>query len=196
MSAKEALGTKYNTVFVEPIVICATPNKKRKLEEGGLEESAGREEAAGGGAGGGGGGGGGGVVGGAVGGEGEGDGGTGITVLYVGGLDISFTSRHLPPLLEVFLLSFFCFSLSYYSLQEFQPESILLHVEKACAFIYLRSSSEAQKAIKKLRHNLPANVGYGNKSNKVLPLLIFFFSPFIFLPFCFSSFYSFYFMLN
>lgn len=27
---------------------------------------------------------------------------TDISVLYIGGLDISFTSRHLPPLLEVY----------------------------------------------------------------------------------------------
>jgi hypothetical protein len=62
---------------VEPIVATsATPNKKRKLEEdSGMLEEAGE-----------------------VGGAEEG----GITVLYIGGLDISFTSRHLPPLLEVY----------------------------------------------------------------------------------------------
>jgi hypothetical protein len=74
--------------------------------------------------------------------------------------------------------------------KEFSPESILLHVEKACAFIYLRSPAEAQKAIKKLRHHLPANVGYGNKSKKVfLIIFTYFFLSFSFpFPFSFSFF--------
>ncbi len=38
----------------------------------------------------------------------EGDDDNPISVLYIGGLDISFTSRHLPPLLEVISFVYLC----------------------------------------------------------------------------------------
>jgi len=73
-------------------------------------------------------------------------------VLYLGGLYLSFTPKHLPPLLEGYKL-----------------DSILLYTDKACAFLHFETVEEALKARVMLRANLPANIAFGKKESTPYP---------------------------